>query len=176
MCIFLILTAATPACTAWGEQGEQQLMGISPSKTPMKLAKPLHNMPPLQEEWNKAVHKFLLPKQALEEVTLVIYLWLHVKVWSGSSLGGTGGGYGGCESCDLRRTCYWIEGVIPYRQEVLCWLVSTRRVGGVVFSFFNSIWLRPFRPQSTQARHSCTLPVTLAAAEQRSSPSTIYIV
>ena len=37
-------------------------------------------------------------------------------------------------------------------------------------------FFRPFRPQSTQARHSCTLPVTLAAAEQRSSPSTIYIV
>ena len=51
-------------------------MGISLSKTPMKLAKPLHNMPPLQEEWNTAVHKFLLPKQALEEVTLVTILVL----------------------------------------------------------------------------------------------------
>ena len=65
----------------------------------------------------------------------------------------------------IYRVLYFIKAYIILYHFAL----ESRSLGPVIISFFNSIWLRPLRPQPTQARHSCTLPVTLAAAEQRIS-------
>ena len=83
MCVFLILTAATPACTAWGEHGEQQLKfcdGHFAEQNTHETSKtsPQHASSPRAQ--NTALYSFLLPKQTLTRNLFSEYLCLHVKV------------------------------------------------------------------------------------------------